>query len=204
MSFSPLAGAVLALAAAPWCASAQDSFTVVVCNHSGAPRSIVELASKTASRAFLAIRIESRWIVSEPTCHQALLPGPIVQAFVMPRLQMPLPGGGHPAGYAMPEGFPHPRVYALWDAARDAADRTQRPIQVVLGCILIHEAGHLLGLAHQSHGVMRANLEGVDMDETTMGRPFNSEEANRLRTNVKQLGGLGAARLILPGRLPFE
>jgi hypothetical protein len=101
----------------------------------------------------------------------------------------------------MPEGFNHPRAYAFWDAANDAADRTQRPLYVVLGCILAHEAGHLLGLTHQQRGVMRANLEAIDMDDATMGRPFSSGEAGKLRAAVGMLPGLPAASLITQPRL---
>lgn len=206
MNFPPLARATLALAAAPWCISAQTSFTMVVFNYSAAPRSVIELAAATARRAFLAARIQSRWIVCEESCSQGLPPGPAMQAFVMPRLRATLPGSTthHTAGYAVPSGFPHSHAYAFWDAASEAAERTERPIYVVLGCILAHETGHLLGLAHQPHGVMRANLEGIDMDEATRGRAFTWEEAKRLRAMVKQLAGLPSASLVLPEKMPVQ
>lgn len=135
MNFPPLARATLALAAAPWCISAQTSFTMVVFNYSAAPRSVIELAAATARRAFLAARIQSRWIVCEESCSQGLPPGPAMQAFVMPRLRATLPGSTthHTAGYAVPSGFPHSHAYAFWDAASEAAERTERPIYVVLG-----------------------------------------------------------------------
>jgi Putative peptidase family len=193
MSFPPLARAMLVLAAAPWCASAQDRLTVVVFNYSAAPLCVVRAASATARGVFRAAGIQSRWIVCEEICGQALPPGPILEAFLMPDIKTPLSGDTFrpTAGYAMPTGYPRPRAYAFWNPAKDVSDRTLRPVDVVLGCILAHEAGHLLGLHHQPHGVMRASLDGMDMDQTMMGRGFNSEEALKLRAIVKQLGSLG-------------
>jgi hypothetical protein len=81
----------------------------------------------------------------------------------------------------MPDGLAHPRVYAFYDAARMVADRTTRPVSLVLGCIFLHETGHLLGLSHQPHGVMRANLDGGEMDYAAMGRAFTSGEGESLR-----------------------
>jgi hypothetical protein len=201
MKIPPLARAMLAMAAAQWCAFAQGSFTVVVYNYAGAPRSVIECAAATARRAFLAARIQSDWMVCKANgCGQGLPSGSYMEAFVMPRLRSPLPDGAprHPAGYAMPGGFAHPRAYAFWDAAKDVANRTQRPLYVVLASILAHETSHLLGLTHQPRGVMRANLEGPDMDDATMGRAFSSEEAGKLREAVSRLPGVRTASLTLP------
>ena len=103
----------------------------------------------------------------------------------MPRLVQPLDAGvSHPAGYAMLGDIPHPRAYASYDAAQQAADGTLRPLYVVLGCIFVHETSHLLGLHHQPRGVMRANLRTNDMDNTTSGRAFTAEEQKQLRAAI--------------------
>jgi hypothetical protein len=104
----------------------------------------------------------------------------------MPTLHTPLPGADdrHPAGYAMADAFPRPRAYAFYDAAQSAADRTLRPLSLVLGCILIHEAGHLLGLTHAAHGVMRPNLDGIEMDNAVRGWAFSDDERKKLRATL--------------------
>lgn len=188
MKIAPPARAVLALAAAQWCVCAQPPVTVAVYNLASVPDSEVRFAVDTAHRAFQAARIQSRWIIcGAESCHEQLPSGAYLELFIMPRLRAPISGsdGTHPAGYAMPEGFARPRAYAFYDAARSVADRTLRPLYLVLGCILIHETGHLLGLRHQPHGAMRANLDAAGMDYTAMGRPFNSQEKDELRAAVK-------------------
>ena len=183
MRMLPLARAVLALAAVQVCVCAQPQITLAVFNLAGAPHWEVRFAVETAHRAFQASRIETRWVICGPKACQPEPPvGQYVELFLMPRLRGPISGGAttHPAGYAMPTGFARPRAYAFYDAARTVAQRTMRPEYLVLSCILIHETGHLLGLHHQPHGAMRANLEGADMDYTAMGRAFDSEQQKQL------------------------
>jgi len=180
----PPARALLAMAAVHACACAQGLVDVAVFNYADVPRSVLAPAAETARRALLTARIESRWVICEAgACPQDLLGASYLQVFVMPRLLAPLTDRPdvHPAGFAMIAGFAHPRAYALYDAAAMAAERTMRPMYEVLGCILIHEVGHLMGLGHQPHGAMRANLEAADMDSTTMGRAFTAEEGRKLR-----------------------
>jgi len=187
MKIAPPARVVLALAAAQWCACAQPSFTAAVFNLAGAPDPEVRLAVRTAQRAFRGGRIESRWVIcGSESCQEELPAGAYLELFIMPRLRAPIVDGdrAHPAGYAMEGGFARPRAYAFYDAARSVADRTLRPLYLVLGCILIHETGHLLGLHHQPHGAMRADLEAADMDYTAMGRAFNSQEKETLRAAI--------------------
>jgi hypothetical protein len=181
MRMTPLARTLLAIAAAHSCAHAQSGLTVAVFNYSGAPRSVLGTAIATARMAFLSVRIESRWVVCGPEkCAEPS--GVPIELFVMPRLRAPLTDRVEfPAGYAMPDAFAHPRAYALYGPAKIAADVTLRPIGIVLGCIFVHEIGHLLGLSHQPHGAMHANLEPDDMDRIITGRAFNSFEAAKLR-----------------------
>jgi hypothetical protein len=187
MRIRPTARVLLALAAA-LCACAQGQLTMAVFNYAGTPRSTMAPAVEIAKLALLAAGIHSQWLVCDPEgCVEELASrGAYLELFVMPHLRTPLTDQAtdRPAGYAMTNGFTHGRAYAFQDAAKIAADRADRPLSVVLGCILIHEAGHLLGLNHQSHGVMRANLEAADMDNAIMGRPFNADEGKRLRAAV--------------------
>jgi len=177
---------LLAIAAASSCASAQRDFTAEVFNYSGASRSVISTAIETARMAFLSSRIDSRWVVCEREECAETAGSAYIELFVMPRLRAPLKEHmDFPAGYAMPDAFAHPRAYALYGAANAVAGRTTRPIGVVLGCIFVHEIGHLLGLSHQSHGAMRASMEPDDMDRVTMGRAFNSFEARKLRAAVR-------------------
>lgn len=193
----PALARVLPLAiAAQWCACAQSQITVVVFDYAGTPHSMLVSAVETARRGFHAAGVESQWVICEAEhCGEALPDAPSLELFVMPRQRTQLKASlvTHPAGYAMLGGFPHPRAYAFFDAAKSVADRTTRPVDIVLACILLHETGHLLGLKHQPDGVMRANLEAADMDRTAMGRAFNPWEGKALRAAVAKT--LGCCRL---------
>lgn len=196
MRIPPLARTLLVIAAARLCVCAQSDLTVAVFNHAGAPRSVLTAAVSTARMAFLGAGIPSRWVVCDAeSCQQDLPAGSYLELVVIPRLRTPLSAriADHPAGYAMVDAFARPRAYALLDAAKSVADRTLQPLYVVLGCILIHETGHLLGLGHQPGGVMRRNLEAIDMDNATRGRAFNSDEIRELRAALDHSQNLRAS-----------
>jgi len=194
MRFFPPASILLGLAAAPWCVCAPrypaQPLAVAVHNYAGVPRSVLAPAIEIARRAFHSAGVESQWTLCPPgNCElteNLRDSAPFVELFVMPTLITPPPGASdrRPAGYAMAGPFPHPRAYAFYDVARSAADRTLRPLSLVLGCILIHETGHLFGLTHQRHGAMRSNLDGVDMDNAVRGWAFSSEERKVLREAI--------------------
>lgn len=185
MGLSPLARALLVLAAAQSCAWTQDQFTVALFDCVNAPHGEVKEAAKAAELAFLSAGIRSRWIVCKAKeCPEELaVNGSYMEIFVLPRLRGQLTERvGHPAGFALTGAFAHPRAYAFYEAAHSVAERTSRPIELVLSCILVHETGHLLGLRHEAHGAMRANLETEDMDLVAIGRGFSGQEKKELRT----------------------
>lgn len=192
----PVASRLLVIAAAQVCVCTAGELTIAVFNLSSAPQSVVTHAVDTARHAFLSGRVDARWVLCNAAGCESALPDAHLELFVMPHLRAPLQPGdaahqlidrgvGKPAGYAMPEGFAHPRAYAFFDAATLVSETTVRDLSLVLGCILIHEAGHLLGLTHQSTGIMRPNLQTEDMDAAAMGRAFNPQEAARLRARTK-------------------
>lgn len=196
MRIPPLARVLLAIAASHLCVRAQGRIHVAIFNYAGAPRWMLARAGDAARRALLGVHIESRWVICEPEAGKQETPhGAYIEVYLMPRLRAPLTDRRdvHIAGYAMPNGFAHPRVYAFYNAANVVAGRTTRPIETVLGCIFLHETGHLLGLGHRSHGVMRANLEGDDMDRVAMGRAFSADEGEMLRAALNPALNLWAA-----------
>jgi hypothetical protein len=198
MRIPPLARVPIAIAASHLCVCAQSRINVAIFNYAAAPRWMLSGAGEAAHRALLGVHIESRWMICEPdACKQEIPAGAYMEVYLMPRLRVPLTNrqDGHIAGYAMPDAFAHPRVYAFYDAASVVAGRTTRPIEIVLGCIFLHETGHLLGLGHRPHGVMRANLEGDDMDSVAVGRAFSADEGERLRAALDPAFNLRAAAL---------
>jgi len=183
-------GILLVLAMAHTCALAQEPVTVTVIDCANAPPAVMRTAVATARNAFALTQGNFRWVIGNRGQCDEPQPNSNFEVLVMPRLRGPLNARGEvrAAGYVMPTGFDRPRAYAFLDAARTAAERTTRPVDEVLGCILIHEVGHLLGLGHQPHGAMRAQLEGLEMDRATSGRAFTGEEARQLRLALSRLG----------------
>ena len=178
--------ALLGVAAAVLVSGAPREFTAAVYNYTGASEPVISRAVEAAHRAFLAAGIESEWRVCEPTgCVQPPpSEGLYLQLFVMPSM---LPAvsdavAGHPAGFAIVDVLSNrPRGYAFYDAVNEVSDRTFRPLYAVLACVLVHESGHLLGLKHQPHGIMRDGLEPSDMDAALSGRGFTLKEQRLLR-----------------------
>jgi hypothetical protein len=194
MIISPLARVVLVMAAAQPCVCEQSHVTLAVYNYAGAPDSVLLPAVATARWALQASRVPSRWVICEPkACREKLSPGSYLELILLPRLQ-PIRGGGsgHPAGYAFQGPLAH-RAYASYSSAQQVSEWQLRSVELVLACILIHETGHLLGLPHQAHGVMRANLEAEEMDAVVRGRAFSAAEGAQLREAVAPRAELRAA-----------
>ena len=195
MQISPLARAVLAMAAAQSCVCAQSHVTVAVYNYAGAPDSVLLPAVDMARRALGTTRVSSRWVICEPKgCREELAPGSYLELILLPRL-LPVEGApaGHPAGYALQGPRARKRAWASYGSAQQVSGWQQRPVELVLACVLIHETGHLLGLHHQAHGAMRANLDAPDMDDVVRGRAFTAEEGAQLRNAVAPRGELRSA-----------
>jgi hypothetical protein len=179
-------GAVLEMGAALLVIGAPQEFTAAVYNYAGASKPVVTQAVEAARRAFLAAGVDSQWRVCQPEgCVQPPpAEGLYLQLFLMPRMRAAVSDvvAGHPAGFAIVDVFsPRPRGYAFYDAVNEVADRTTRPLYAVLACVLAHESGHLLGLEHQPHGVMRPGLEPYEMDRVLSGRAFTVKEQKLLR-----------------------
>ena len=197
MRIPPLARVLLAIAASHLCVCAQRSVTVAIFNYAGASSWVLSQARDTARMALLDVQIESRWVICEPdACEHEIPAGAYIEVYVMPRLRGPLTDRRDvnvKRATRCRMVSAHPRVYAFYNAARAVAERTTRPIEVVLACIFLHETGHLLGLGHRPHGVMRANLEGDDMDSVAMGRGFSADEGESLRAALNPALNLRAA-----------
>ena len=183
MGTLPLARVLLAMAAAHSCGYSQAHLTVAVYDYAEVPRPVLASAVDMARRGFLANRVASHWVICErENCAEKMAPGSFLELIVTPRLQPGKTGGlGRVAGFALHREIDRQRAYASYAAAREGAEWTLRPVELVLACILMHETGHLLGLGHQAHGVMHARLESDDMDDAVRGRAFSAAEGETLR-----------------------
>jgi hypothetical protein len=167
----------------------RQSLAVAVFDYAALPDSVLRPAVETATEAFRAAGIDTVWTIcrlpqSLESCSRALPPlGQYVEMLVM---REPKSAADHErAGFAVPG---RPRAYAFYATAAAIADRDLRPVSLVLGFILIHEIGHVLGLSHQSqHGAMAPYLNAHDMDSVALGRPFDERERKQLRASLATL-----------------
>jgi hypothetical protein len=59
--------------------------------------------------------------------------------------------------------------YVLVEPSKALAERIPQPVAVVLGCVMAHEIGHLMGLRRGPNGIMRPKFERRDIQDATMG-----------------------------------
>jgi hypothetical protein len=197
MRIPSLVRTVFLLAAACGCLCAQHRLSVVVYNYAGAPDGVVAQAVTTARMAFRSAGIDTQWTACRATTgwpENCPLPesGHYLELMIMRHAIAPPPGQAarHDiAGYALTDSdLPRPRAYAFYSITEGVAQRTMRPVGDALGCVLAHEAAHLLGLRHQAHGVMRETLDREGIDDTSIGRAFTMGDLDRLRAGVLHAG----------------
>ena len=180
---------MLAIAAAQMCVYAVPQLTLSVFNGAEVPDAILQRSIHAASDTFRAAGISSRWVVCDPEgCHGELPEGGVyLQLFILPRQKTEFTGGkpGTIAGMAIKGEFAHPRGYAFYDVVQAVSASTRRPAELVLAGVLAHEAGHMLGLPHQAHGIMRAALDATDIDSMQTGRAFCPLEQAGLREALR-------------------
>jgi hypothetical protein len=141
---------------------------VAVFNYVGLSRQLTTPAVEMARDAFRKAGIETVWTVCDFTrggpkkCAQ---PGSgDIEMLIMPRMLVRPPDAepGDIAGFAMAEG--RQRAWAFYEPVTRLALASHRATWVVLGYVMVHEVGHVLGLKHQKKGFMRATLGVLDID----------------------------------------
>jgi hypothetical protein len=196
MKLPPLVQALLWMAATPMCACAGDPVTIAILNYGGVPRCVLADAAATARLAYRVAGIETAWPIcgispdGEKLCTSPL---PANGNYMEIELMDHRTGAvhvclrdGEPAGLALTGAdLPRPRAYVFFAATRDASIVSDRPLALVLGLVLVHESGHLLGLQHQPRGVMRGRIDARDIDDAIAGRPFSFAEIHQLQAHLK-------------------
>jgi hypothetical protein len=87
------------------------------------------------------------------------------------------------------EGSPATAVVML-DRATSLAGERQVPLQVVLGCLIAHEVGHVLlrSPRHSPFGIMRNPWNPDDLHKAKAGHlGFTDDQANPIREAVRRL-----------------
>jgi hypothetical protein len=188
--------AVICIAAAKALFGAQGLMTVVVFDYAAEPDATVKRAVEAAHTPFRTAGVPTDWWVcrhsEDPNEHCALPAGTYVQVMVVRQWE------GHTEGreamglaltFAGKQGVV---CYVLVEPSKALAERTSQPAAVVLGCVMAHEIGHLMGLRHGPNGIMKPKFERRDIQDATMGNlHFANCEAKALRAPLTEADGPG-------------
>ena len=173
---------VPAPAAEPRAATIGSSLTIRLYNYAGVDADTLASSGESARQIYQRAGVETHWIecrtrpyqpIFDPTCQAT--PGPdVIRIRIMPTVPAKLRLVGDAVyGFALPSksgGFGGATVI-FWDRVAKSASLSKAAAADLLGCVMAHEAGHLLlGMdSHSAQGLMSTQWKAAEFQKIAEG-----------------------------------
>lgn len=164
--------------------AAPVKLTVVMLNNSEASRTVIVSAAREARRAFLAAGVDTEWILCNRNCP---IPAGALRVTILSRPSKSEPVSSLSVAYSLlcSNGNGCTESYVFYDRIAALAETAGPLVDVALGCVMAHEIGHQMGLAHSAGGIMKAHFNSHDLLKAATGMlHFSQDDGRNLRAAV--------------------